>query len=121
MKKSELFPLMYSSCLLIKGFSRSLILDLNRNRLNLIPNTLYTLIKEYFGTHSLSQLKYIFSDDIDVFNEYLSFLEQNEYVFYCSEVEIKRFPEISLKWDYPALVSHSIVDIKDIQSYNIID
>lgn len=57
MKRNELIPVMHSSCLTIKGFRRTIILDINRSCIDTIPNSLYYIIKEYFGAYSLRQMK----------------------------------------------------------------
>ena len=94
---------------LVRGYTRSLIYDLNRRKHQFISNEVYDLIKEFEGKgKDIIESKL----DIDLKNWFDDFYEK-EYYFYTPENLFHNFTKLSLEWDYPSLISNLIVDIPD--------
>ena len=110
---------LFECCLLVKGSRRSLICDVQRNDYKFIPNDLYDILIEYDGK-SIETLKSNFAKtEHPVLEEYLSFLEKNEFIFWCDPDEIDLFPEIDLNWDVPSTISNTIIDIDEFSSHDL--
>jgi len=45
------------------------------------------------------------------FREYIELLVEYEFIFYCTKEEAKRFPPLSMEWDFPSHASNCIIDI----------
>jgi SPASM domain peptide maturase of grasp-with-spasm system len=103
-------------CPTVKGFFRSAIYDLNRNAYDLIPNSLYEIMKEYEG-QSIDKLRADWSNE-PILDEYLNFLINNEYIFYCDKKEFRNFPKLNFNFHYPAIVSSAIINIEEHNCYD---
>jgi len=98
---------LFSNCIPVKGYNRSLIIDLQRNEFALIPNSLYDILKKYDGK-SINEIKKAFDNKFDeIIDEYYIFLFSKELVFTTEESEL--FPDLNLKWEYPSLITNSII------------
>lgn len=106
---------LFANCIIVKGISRSVVCDLQRNTFKLIPNSLATLFKNENFLHLEKAYKNLNDSDIEIFNDYLEFLIKYEFIFFCSKKELKKFPLLKLEWDYPAQISNAIIDI-DVNS-----
>jgi SPASM domain peptide maturase of grasp-with-spasm system len=100
----------YSNCIPVKGYSRSIIYDLQNETYFLIPNSLYFLIKD--GVIDLNIHDYKDSEK-EIIKEYIEYLEQNNLIFKISSNELDLFPKLDLEWNYPSTISNAIIDIKN--------
>lgn len=109
---------LYACCIPVRGKQRSLICDLQRVKYDLIPNSLVDIIDQ-LSENSLSELKRGFDeDDLKTFDDYISFLIENEYAFYSTKNEIDLFPKLPLTWESPEIISNAIVDHKTESQHN---
>jgi len=112
---------MFSCCIPVKGASRSVICDLQRNSFEFIPNDLYKIIL-LFPEMNIFSIKEMYNNKYDeTIDEYIEFLVKNEFGFYCTKDELKFFPELNLEWDYPALISNAIIDLNKTSNYSLYD
>ena len=108
----------FTSCFLVKGNSRSIIYDVQRTDYQLIPNSLFEILTT-FPDKSIEEIKLSYNNDFDVtIDEYLDFLAQKEYIFYCEKEELELFPEMDLSWDNSSIITNAIVDIDKNSSHN---
>ena len=118
-KLSENYFKMFSCCIPVKGASRSIICDLQRNSFEFIPNDLYNIIN-LFPNMSIFSIKEKYNNKFDeTIDKYIEFLADNEFGFYCSKDELVFFPELNLEWDYPARITNAIVDLNKSSSYTL--
>lgn len=113
------FIYLYSCCLITKGHYRSVIYDIQRNTFDFIPNSLYNIL-DLSRKYNIRQLKCKFcqnDEDIDIFFEYIEFLLEKEYIFFLTKEQMKNFPKLNLKWDYPAFIIDSIIELGN---YNVV-
>lgn len=110
---------LFSPCIPVKGYHRSLIADLNRHQLFYIPNTLYGVLK-YGHSHSWAELvnHYGKVNEI-VLKEYYQYLMKHELIFPLTKDECRCFPHYPLHWDYPSCCSNAIMDIGSQAQYDI--
>lgn len=102
---------LYKTCIPVKGAVRSVICDLERNRLDFIPNSLYEILVDY-KDKSLGELRTDFGPESQpVLEEYFTFLYEKDYVFFCDEVTLTYFPDIDLKWESPNQIENAIIDV----------
>ncbi len=101
--------ILYSNCISVKGASRSLIMDLQKNEYHYMPNDLYNIL-------SISRqypLKNIYNkfakSEYETLDNYYNFLIRNDLGFKVNDVGL--FPEISSYFKYPSIISNVIIDI----------
>jgi SPASM domain peptide maturase of grasp-with-spasm system len=112
---------MFSCCIPVKGASRSIICDLQRNSFEFIPNDLYKIIC-LFSKMNISSIKEKYNNKFDdTIDEYIEFLLENEFGFYCSKDELALFPDLNLEWDYPAQITNAIIDLNKSSSYSLLN
>lgn len=110
---------LFSNCFPVKGFSRSLICDVTRSRYDFIPNTLYDLLVRFNGSRLDDIEAAIGKDFREVFQKYLQFLLEKEYVFFTDHPEL--FPPVELSWENPSVITNAIVDIDAGSLHNLRD
>ncbi|QHI36012.1 hypothetical protein IMCC3317_13650 [Kordia antarctica] len=107
----------FENCVPVKGHSRATICDLQRNRIKLIPNTLYEILTTHNGK-SVAEIKTFYKEeDYDTVDEYIAFLIANEFVFLAEEPQW--FPKLSMEWESPDQVTNAIADIDAISTYDL--
>ncbi|THF51402.1 grasp-with-spasm system SPASM domain peptide maturase [Flavobacterium supellecticarium] len=119
---------LFANCLITKGISRSVICDLQRSKYVLIPNSFADLFSKQ-RYYNLKEAPRIFDqENLSIFHEYVAVLKDHNFIFSCSKKELKRFPQLQLKFEYPAKITNAIIDfdknsnttIKDIIQYFLI-
>ncbi len=104
----EVFKL-YANCMPVKGARRSIICDLQKQRLRFIPNNLFYILTE-LADHSVADIKQKFEGKTDqTIDDYFALLVKEDYGFWCDEPE--NFLPLDLTWDRPEAVTNSIIDI----------
>jgi len=100
---------LFACCLPVKGRSRSIICDLQRQKIHFIPNILYDILIDCSGK-SIEDIKakydYGYNDHIE---EYFNFLIKEEFVFFDSSPE--NFPKLILDWKHPSTITNAIWDV----------
>jgi SPASM domain peptide maturase of grasp-with-spasm system len=106
----------FADCFPVKGHSRSAVYDLGRNNFYLIPNSLYDLLITCEGlTHDEIYGRYD-ADEKAVLDEYFQFLNDHELIFFIDKSLYSSFPPLTLQWDFPAVITNCIIDIKEHSS-----
>jgi len=113
--------MLFSDCQIIVGNKRALIADLTRERFDFIPNSLADLLLHYAGKTKEQILQDYGVDNIDVIEDYVKFLEESEYIFWCDEEEIELFPKLDLTWDWPVKITNFILDINESSAIDFAD
>ncbi len=107
--------MLFSCIRLVKGFTNSLMIDLQTERMLLIDNELYEFLSKSVKLNN----KYK-SNTIEI-NNIISFFTENNWGFITDSPE--SFPDINLNFEFPAIISNMIIDINnfaEVYSYNII-
>lgn len=101
---------LYANCIPVSGSARSIICDLQRNNYEYVPSDLIALFDEDHKI-DLSHLSSLYdSEDLETIHEYITFLLEKEFGFYCDPDELDFFPLIHTIWDFPALITNAIID-----------
>lgn len=109
---------LFSCCLITKGFNRSIIIDTQRNSFHFIPNELVELIEE-FPMKTVGQItqQFIGTEEKEIFLEYLQFLEDNELGFYTANPA--SFPQIDKQFISAGIISNAIFDFRKEIKYDL--
>lgn len=94
---------LYSDCLPVRGYSRSIIYDFHKNKYYYIPNDLYDLLVNYKSTEDW--FKSVPICDHKVLDEYIYFLKQNNCVFKNNNQDFACLPLLDIKWESPDKIS----------------
>lgn len=98
----------YENCIPVRGASRSLLCDLQRNDLKLIPNSLCEILEKH-NAKSIPDIKKAYNNEYnETIDEYVAFLIENEYAFLTDNSEW--FPPISKKWYSYNKITNAILD-----------
>lgn len=103
---------LFSNCIVVKGFLKSIIVDIQRNSFKNIPNSLSIILLEnkILDFEKLS-IEY---NNPKVINEYKKFLLQNEFIFECLEDELVNFPNILTKFFKPYKITNAVIEYSDL-------
>lgn len=109
---------LYASCIPVRGASRSAICDLQREQVHLIPNSLYDLF-DADRCLPVDKLKRTLAEglQLQVLGEYITWLEEEELAFFCTEAEAAHYPALSPQWLFPAEISNCIIDVAENTAY----
>ncbi|SIT17826.1 grasp-with-spasm system SPASM domain peptide maturase [Belliella pelovolcani] len=106
---------LYTNCIPVKGFNRSIIYDLQREDYEFIPNDLYQILKEFNGKTINDIIKKYGKNNISAIEDYFLFLIEKEYVFF-SNLSKSHFPPLDMEFSKPYKISTIVIDI-DSDSY----
>lgn len=107
--KNNIYKL-FANCMIVKGFNRSIICDLQRSNYCFVPNSLTQLFDENDVLDIEKIKRDIEKESFPVLQEYIDFLIEHEMIFPCNLDEVFNFPKINLDFDYPATISNMIID-----------
>lgn len=100
---------LFESCRIIKGFSRSLICDTQRQNYRFIGNELANFLILNNGKLISNILNNYSTEEEEIILSNLKILEENEIIFFTDIPEL--FPEMSLYFSEPQLVTNAIVEV----------
>jgi len=116
---------LHTNFLLVKSTNRSLLIDLQREQIELFPNDLTSIIEELNHRKTVEELIAEYGEENkEVIIDYLSHLERKEFGFFLDEHELDYFPEISHKFSTPRLIYNAILELGDWEDEyfsNVID
>lgn len=101
----------------VKGASKSIIADIQRNTYKSIPNSLYEILKEN-EIINFDNLSVLFNNT-KIINEYKLFLLNNEFIFECEEAESQNFPKIETNFFKPYQITNSIIEVSKKTNFDI--
>ncbi|NHN26341.1 grasp-with-spasm system SPASM domain peptide maturase [Flavobacterium jejuense] len=108
MIKENVF-LLHSNCMPVKGYRRSIICDLQRHEIELIPNDLYEILSEFQGK-TINHIKKFYKNKYDfIIDDYFSYLVRKEYVFFTNTPRF--FPKMNLEYNSPFEITNAIIDV----------
>lgn len=108
MAENNKYLVTHSSCVLTKGFSRSIICDLQFGNYQFIPNEIFALLTYNHPIKKEDIYSFFEESDYETINEYLEFLEQKDYIFFTDEPNL--YPKIAMSWDSSSLITNGIIE-----------
>lgn len=110
---------LYASCLPVQGARRSIICDLQNGSFKFIPNALYELLTRHSGKTILSIKEYYGHEHDGRIDDYIQFLTDNDFAFFCDRAEVDNYPDLCLDWERPELITNVILDIDPDKMYDL--
>ena len=104
---------MQSECIAVKGFSRSVICDLNRKKIYPITIDLFDILSTNEGKIKSDIFSQFDDEDSQILTEYINYLEELECIHWVHPKLYDSFPKINLDWEYPSTISNAIVDLSE--------
>lgn len=103
---------LYSNCIITVGHNRSLLSDLQRDLSELIPNDMVKMLELLSKNNSLGVLEKEYGDEnIEVLKEYLNYLMDKDFGFYCDEFDLAVFPELDKNFINPSKITNAIIEV----------
>ncbi len=109
MEKSNF--VLFTDCIPVKGYNRSIIADTQNNTYFFIPNGLYEILEKYNGKTILDIKKAYNYEYNEIIDEYFNFLMDNKLAFYTLNPNL--FPKISLEWSSPCEITNCLIDFEE--------
>lgn len=107
---------LYASCIPVKGFKQSVIVDIHRQNIFHIPNSLYDLLNNH-KSKTIKEIKDYYKNQYsEIIDDYFNFLVKNDIVFFTNEPN--SFPELDLTWKSPFEITNCIIDIDRNTNHN---
>lgn len=115
--KNSVFKV-FSSCVLVAGISRSLIIDGQRWKYYTIPNAMYALLKSYDGCsiQEVIRKEGTNPEALNILSDYFEFLFEHELIFECSRDMARHFVPVRESYDHPSIITNAIVNIEKFVS-----
>ncbi|MCW3466147.1 grasp-with-spasm system SPASM domain peptide maturase [Chitinophaga nivalis] len=108
----EKYLYLYANCYPVKGYTRTMICDLQLKKLYFVDNTYFTILTE-LRTHTIGEVADMLEDEADYaeYEKFIRYLLNKELAAIVDDLDV--FPPISMEWDHPAIITNSIIDIRD--------
>ncbi|WP_346881339.1 grasp-with-spasm system SPASM domain peptide maturase [uncultured Algibacter sp.] len=111
----------YEGCKPVEGAKRAVICDLERKSAILITKDLFSILRDN-KLNSIGEIKSLYGkDNENTIQEYFDFLIENEIIHLCEKDELDLFPEVSLKWEIPSIISNAIIDYDKESTFSFED
>ncbi|AZA53286.1 hypothetical protein [Chryseobacterium sp. G0201] len=106
-KNNNKYISFFSCCILVKGFERSAIYDIQRENIEFVPNTLINFVEDIRGQKVSDVLEEYQLHETA--KEYLSFLEKKEFIFYSSNEFFHDLPILSINEDISEVLFTTVI------------
>lgn len=106
--------LKYANILSIQGYKRSLLCDMQKNRLFFIPNIIFDILDR--KRIIINDIKRLYNYELDdAIDKWIDFLIKNDLGFYTYNTKL--FPNLDAKFYYPGVISNAIIDYSKIENF----
>ncbi len=102
---------MFASCIPIKGAVRSGICDVDRGHFETVPNSLIHVINRLRPLPYAEVIATYSEEDRFTIDEYLDWLVENEWAFWCNDQDADNFIDLPLNHEIPLEIDNAIIDI----------
>ncbi|CEJ68527.1 hypothetical protein [Chryseobacterium oranimense] len=106
-QNNDTFVHLFSCCIPVKGYQRSAIYDIQREDIELVPNTMIEFLNYIHGKKRSEILKEFESDKTA--KDYLAFLEKKEFIFYSPNSYFPDIPPKSINEDTSSIYFTTII------------
>lgn len=115
-KNNPQYLKLFASCVPVKGAKQSTICDLERNKVDIIPNDLFEIIEELEGKSLPEIFAEYGEENEEVLQSYFDFLISKDYAFKTNTPEL--FPKLNAEYQTPEIITNAIIDIDTNSSHN---
>jgi len=109
--------LIFSNCTLTIGATRTVISDLQENKLFFIPNELYDILIELKNTPLIQVKNKLDLETQETLMEYINYFIDEGIGFYTSSPD--SFPDFPLEYDTSEVINNAIIDLDEKSDYDI--
>lgn len=109
-KNKNNFFVLYADCLLVKGYTRTMICDMSNREMFFIDNSYYQLIQELKSKKISEILKELDEEEHLEFQNFIDQMMENNLATFVENPDL--FPPIEEEWDSPFKISNAIIDIR---------
>lgn len=107
-QNKDKFFCVFASCFPVKGASRSVIMDTERETYIYIPNSLYDILP-MFTQHKVEDILNQYKDNADILEEYIDYLLSHEIGFFTDTPH--HFPSIDTNFSHPLAILDAIIEV----------
>jgi SPASM domain peptide maturase of grasp-with-spasm system len=102
------------------GVQRAILFDSFRKKYYPVPLSLIDFLDILEGKTLEETLSFYNKKDVPLLQEYYTFLLEKEIVFHCaSMLELDRFPEMDIRWNYAAGITNAVVEVSGKDGLNL--
>ncbi len=104
---------LFANCILTQGVKRSIISDIQIEKINIIPNDLGAVINLLNSGKSIEEV--ICKSGLEnktIIKEYIYYLLEEDLGFYCSKKEFNSFPKIDETYTTPQIITNAVIELK---------
>ena len=113
MKNSSQHLIILPTCRFVKGYMRSVILDIQRGVLDFIPNELYEMYQNYNKQEVDSILSQYNPEEKEIVEEYIDFLIKNEYAILGTQHDTEQIAYLSTTYNYCGHITNCVCEYSD--------
>ncbi|MFT3794694.1 grasp-with-spasm system SPASM domain peptide maturase [Flavobacterium sp.] len=106
---------LFSNCKIVKGASRALMMDLQKEKSTLIPLDLAEIVERLESGSTIDALKQMYGA-AEAIGQYLNFLVSGNYGFLCTRADFDLFPPIDFKFEIPNQISNAIIELNTVDA-----
>jgi SPASM domain peptide maturase of grasp-with-spasm system len=106
-------------CVLVKGYERSVILDIQRAILDFVPNDVYVLFQKYNKWKISDILSNYINEEQEIVMEYIDFLTQNEYAILGTRHDAEYISVMPLDYNFCGKITNCICEYSEFTHNNI--
>ena len=110
---SDKYFYIFADCFLVRGHTRTMLLDVTRGNYIFLDNDYATLLKE-LSMYKIGIVRSHISSEEGTaeFNKLLNYLYENEQGEIVDDISL--FPPINLEWDTPAAITNAMIEIAEL-------
>jgi len=102
---------LFPNCIIVKGYTRSIIIDLHKKSFKFIPNVLGEILDLYNG-FSVRTVKANYDLEYHaLIDEYFKYLVENQLLFFSQNSP--GFSKLNKQWIDPSVITNATIDIDD--------
>ncbi|MDR2650916.1 MAG: grasp-with-spasm system SPASM domain peptide maturase [Prevotellaceae bacterium] len=106
-------------CIIVKGYERSVILDIQRAILDFVPNDVYDMFQKY-NKHKIGDILLNYNNEEQkIVMEYIDFLTQNEYAILGTKHDVEHISDMSLNYNFCGKITNCICEYSEFTQKHI--
>ncbi|MCV9926266.1 grasp-with-spasm system SPASM domain peptide maturase [Flavobacterium sp. LS1R49] len=101
----------FTNCLVVKGFNRSLIIDIGRDYFTTIPDSMHEVINHLNKKKSLADVFDMYGEDNrEIIDEYLNYLLANDFGIITDYNEFDQFIDMNKTFRSPSSINNCVLE-----------
>ena len=101
---------LFANCIVVRGYKRSVIVDLQRINVHFIPNDLDEILTKCKSVKIEDIYVEYGEENIEIIKDYFINLENLDLGFFCEEIELDYFPDLKLDYKSPFAINNAVIE-----------